>query len=192
MLFLHLPPITNLNLTDMNKKELRAYIAAQKQEIPLTTRRELSAPILRRLASHPKFIEAKTVLLYYSKEDEVDTRDFVTYWSTRKNVLLPVVKNGEIELRLFSAERGLAEGTFGILEPIGEAFTDYHNIDLIVAPGIAFDSKGMRLGRGRGYYDRMFNRMKDANIYKIGICFDFQKVNEIESMSYDVGMDEIL
>ena len=73
--------------TVMEKKELRKLIAERKNEASPAARLDLSGPILRRLAVHPRFIAAQTVLLYHSLPDEVDTRDFVRFWSLRKHIL---------------------------------------------------------------------------------------------------------
>lgn len=176
----------------MNKKELREYVNRIKQETSKGARLDLSGPILRRLAVHPRFIEAKTVLLYNSLPDEVETRDFVIFWSTRKCVLLPVVKGNELELRRYIPEKGFSVGAYGVLEPNGEAFTDYASIDLAVIPGIAFDAEGNRLGRGKGYYDKLLQKTENLNLYKLGICFDFQKVESVPTDEHDVRMDEVL
>lgn len=177
----------------MDKNELRELISRYKVETSLAARFDLSGPILRRLAVHPRFISARTVLLYHSLPDEVDTRDFVRYWSQRKHILLPSVKNGEIELHRYAADEDqLVEGPFGIQESMGNVFTDYASIDLAVIPGVAFDAAGNRLGRGKGFYDRLLARLKNYPIYKIGICFDFQKVDQVPADAYDIPMDEIL
>ena len=176
----------------MEKKELRKLIAERKNEASPAARLDLSGPILRRLAVHPRFIAAQTVLLYHSLPDEVDTRDFVRFWSLRKHILLPSVRGNEIELHRYSSGDQLEEGVFGVQESTGEAFTDYAAIDLAVIPGVALDAKGNRLGRGKGFYDRLLTRMQDYHIYKIGICFDFQKVEEVPTDGRDVPMDEVL
>ena len=93
----------------MDKKELRASMTRNKKETSRAAILDLSGPILRRLAVHPRFIAARTVLLYHSLPDEVDTQDFVRYWSLRKCILLPTVKGKEIELQLKTgSKRGLS------------------------------------------------------------------------------------
>ena len=81
-------------------------------------------------------------------------------------------------------------GIYGIAEPTGEIFTDYAAIEFIVVPGVAFDAKGNRLGRGKGYYDRLLPRIPSA--YKAGICFPFQLVEEVPAESFDIRMDIII
>jgi 5-formyltetrahydrofolate cyclo-ligase len=176
----------------MNKKELRTEINKIKKETTMGARLDLSGAVLRKLATHPRFMEADTVLMYNSLPDEVETRDFVIYWSMRKCVLLPVVKGSELELRRYIPEKGFTVGAYGVLEPNGEAFTDYASIDLAVIPGVAFDQEGNRLGRGKGYYDRLLNKMNHPSLYKLGICFDFQKVEHVPTEEHDVPMDEVL
>lgn len=95
------------------------------------------------------------VLLYYSLKDEVDTHEFVRKWSREKRILLPVVVGDDLELRVYTGPEDLATGSYGIEEPTGELFTDYAAIDFVAVPGVAFDNAGNRLGRGKGYYDRL-------------------------------------
>ena len=95
-----------------------------------------------------------------------------------------------MELRLFTGEADLRPGAFGIMEPVGQLVTDYDHIDLAVVPGMAFDACGHRLGRGKGYYDRLLPRL--SHCYKIGICFDFQKVPSVPTEPTDIAMDEVL
>ena len=179
-------------MTHTDKKQMRALIAQRRQEYAPAARLDLSGPILRRLAAHPQFVAAHTVLLYHSLPDEVDTAAFVQYWSQRKLVLLPSVVNNEIELHRHAPEDPLVPGPFGVLESGGKLFTDYASIDLAVIPGVAFDESGGRLGRGKGFYDRLLARLAPHPIYKVGICFDFQIVDHVPMEAHDVPMDEII
>ena len=97
----------------------------------------------------------------------------------------------DLELRIYTGPENMSIcSVYGIEEPTGEAFTDYAAIDFIVVPGVAFDAKGNRLGRGKGYYDRLLPRIPSA--YKAGICFPFQLVEEVPAESFDVRMDIII
>ena len=80
----------------------------------------------------------------------------------------------------------MAPGTYGIEEPVGETFTDYASIKFIDVPDVAYDRKGNRLGRGKGYYDRLLPRIPAA--YKAGICFPFQVVEEVPAETFDICM----
>lgn len=171
------------------KQELRKVIATRKKGYTLSQRKELSADILKNLETDSRFIEANTILMYYSLPDEVQTHDFVEKWRGKKNILLPVVVGDDLELRTYTGKQELSEGAFHIDEPTGETFTDYDAIDLVIVPGVAFDNNGNRLGRGKGYYDRLLPRI---GAYKIGICFPFQLVKEIPTEPFDKKMDKII
>ena len=172
-----------------NKKELRKYVAGLKI-LHTTSTTQASADVLSRLEAHPAFLQAHTILLYHSLPDEVRTHDFIRKWSAHKQVLLPVVIGDDLELRRYTGPADLKKGAYGIEEPAGEPFTDYESIDLAVIPGVAFDVHGNRLGRGKGYYDRLLPRL--PHTYKIGICFPFQLLEEIPTEAQDVRMDEVL
>ena len=176
----------------MNKQELRAQMREMQHSTAANARFELSAPILRRLAVHPRFVRAHTVALYHALAGEVDTHDFIRYWGTRKRILLPVTCGHNLELRPYQPGMPMNTGPYGIMEPQGEAFSNYADIDLIVVPGLAFDAQGHRLGHGKGYYDRLLLTLQPYNVYKIGMCFEYQKVAQVPTEEHDIAMDEVL
>lgn len=174
----------------MRKSELRQLVRQRKRQFSQQQLAELSLPVLARL--RPLLSVASTVLLYYSLPDEVDTHAFLDELrSAGKIVLLPrVVDEGTMVLHRYTGRADLSEGAFGIMEPVGEPFTDYAAIDVAVIPGMAFDADGHRLGRGRGYYDRFLSSI--PYIYKIGMCFDFQKVEAVPVEATDVSVDVVV
>ena len=74
-------------------------------------------------------------------------------------------------------------------EPGGEDFTDYEEIELGIIPGVSFDRQGNRLGRGKGYYDKLLPLLTHS--YNIGICYRFQAQEEIPAEPFDRPMDEV-
>ena len=176
----------------MDKKELRRQIRALKGQFSKAELSAQSACIIKRLLANRKVVEAHTILMYYSLPDEVDTHKAVlTLLQEGKTVLLPrVVDDENMEIRMFRGELDLSEGSFGIMEPNGEVFQDYDRIDVAVIPGMAFDDRGNRLGRGKGYYDRFLSKVPD--LYKIGVCFDFQKLPGIPVGEHDMKMDCVI
>ncbi|KAA6343003.1 5-formyltetrahydrofolate cyclo-ligase [termite gut metagenome] len=174
---------------ETRKNELRKLITEKKLQCCDSTLQAQSADILRQLETHIVFKEAHTVLLFHSLKDEPDTHAFIEKWSGTKVILLPVVCGESLELRVYSNHQSLSAGTYGIDEPSGEAFTDYASIDLAVIPGVAFDRFGNRLGRGKGYYDKLLPHL---SAHKIGIGFSFQLVEEVPARELDVRMDEVI
>ena len=176
----------------MNKKDLRAFIRMQKGMFSVEQLQNMSDDIIRRLMAHPRIKNANTILMYYSLDDEVNTHAAVDQLvSQGKRVLLPaVISDTEMELRCYEGPKDLVGGFFHIMEPIGKTFTDYSQIEVAVVPGMGFDSRCNRLGRGKGYYDRFLPKIPNA--YKIGICFDFQKMPGIPADVNDIKVDEVI
>jgi 5-formyltetrahydrofolate cyclo-ligase len=173
----------------MTKAELRKHIK-QLKALHQDTIASDSERIMQLLADDAHFLAAKTVLLYHSLSDEVNTHQFIEEWCLKKQLLLPVVVGEELELRLFQNKNELKIGSFGIAEPTGPLFTDYAKIDFVAVPGMAFDRNGHRLGRGKGYYDRLLPKL--TNAYKAGICFPYQVVDEVPVEPTDITMDGII
>ena len=171
----------------IDKKNLRRFIKAQK-DLFSSLKDEQSATILKKLEADEDFLHAQTILLYYSLPDEVDTHSLVARYYQKKRLLLPVVKGEELELKVFQGQ--LHEGTFGIQEPEGETFEAFDQIELVVVPGMAFDKEGKRLGRGKGFYDRLLPKLSNAK--KIGICFPYQLVDTVPTDAQDIPMDKII
>ena len=175
----------------MTKQEIRQEIRRRKAACSKEERATLSREVIAKLTTSPLWQQAQVILLYHSLPDEVDTRDLIRQASAEgKRVMLPVVVGDDLELHEYNGEDSLVEGAFHIQEPQGDAFTDYDTIDLAVIPGVAFSIDGTRLGRGRGYYDRLLPRLQRA--YKCGLCWPFQLVEGIPSEPHDVRMNAVI
>ena len=175
--------------TTMNKQEIRKNIRDIKKEYGAERLKALSAAVCANLESNPVYDSASVVLLYASLPDEVDTTPLVQRAiASGKTVVLPVVLGDELELRVYSGDDSMETGAFGIMEPMGEPYVG--DVDVAIVPGVAFSDGGVRLGRGKGFYDRM---LKSLPCYKIGLCFSFQRM-DISSLAepHDVLMDEVV
>lgn len=146
---------------------------------------------MRQVEALEAFRRASTVLLYWSMEDEVQTHDFVNRWYKEKRVLLPCVDGDDLRLRQYTGPECLKAGEqFGIGEPTGPEYTNLDSVELIIVPGVAFDRTGNRMGRGRGFYDRLLK--STPNAYKVGVAFDFQVVDSVPVEEFDVKMDKVI
>ena len=170
------------------KQELRQLIRQRKRQ---HTGGEPAA-VIDQLYRHPRIRQAHTLLLYSALPDEIPTQALTDRLTAEgKTVVLPRVVNAtDMELRYYTGRRDLQQGAFGIMEPVGELFTAYSGIDVAVIPGMAFDRQGHRLGRGMGYYDRFLSRV--PFLYKIGVCFPWQVVDQVPADQHDMPMDEVL
>lgn len=172
------------------KQLLRKNITSKKKEYTNIELENLSNQILKQLEQTDMFQHASNIALYYAIKGEVQTASFIEKWKNKKNILLPVVTGNDLYLLPYTGNNSLKTGAFGILEPIDTpAETSEKEIDLIIVPGIAFDRKRNRLGRGKGFYDRLLSTL---DVPKIGICFDFQLFANIPAESFDKKMDLII
>ena len=172
----------------MNKKDLRQSIRAAKKQHTAEELRRQSEAVMQKLAAHSRFLAAEKVMLYASLPDEVETLAFIENWRHRKTIVLPTVVGDDIIPVELADDTVFAEGDFHIPEPQNHPYTG--DFDLIVVPGMAFDTEGHRLGRGRGYYDRFL--ALHPQVYTIGLCFDFQLVPVVPSEPHDHPINEIL
>lgn len=170
------------------KKRLRKEIREEKKCHSADELMAHSSALLVQIESHPRFIASHTILMYHSLSDEVQTHTFVEKWHKTKKILLPVVRGDILELRHYTGKDCLKPGAFGIEEPTGKNFTDFDEIELGIIPGISFDRQGNRLGRGKGYYDKLLPLLHS---YNIGICYRFQAQDEIPAEPFDRSMDEV-
>ena len=173
----------------MLKSELRQQIRDTKRLFTQQQLSEWSLPIVMRLKERLR--DARVVMAYYSLPDEVCTHQLIDdLVAAGKVVVLPKVLDDEtMQLCRYTGAHDLREGSYHIMEPVGEPFTNLQQIDVALIPGMAFDAQGHRLGRGKGYYDRFLRTM---DVRTIGVCFDFQKVEEVPVGDYDVPVDEVI
>lgn len=143
----------------------------------------------RWLAKRP---ELATIAAFSAIRGEVDLSELVASHPERTWVF-PRVTGHELTFHpVKNPARELIRGAFGILEPSPTlTIVPAEAIDAFLCPGLAFDSQGGRLGRGRGFYDRMLTSSRDDAV-KIGVCFPHQIVPDTFMESHDIHMDELL
>ncbi len=190
--FIRIFRIFNKSFSDTQIKSekyiIREEVKAAKKNLTDEYKKQQAEAVYIKIERMKEFINAKTVLMYWSVNDELPTHKFIKKWSQSKTILLPVVKGDHLAIRPFKTEANLVSGSFKIMEPMNSR--DYMKlVDLVIVPGVAFDRKKRRLGRGRGYYDRYF---KNKHITKWGIGFDFQLYETIPSASFDIQMNRII
>lgn len=172
----------------MNKDDIRRYVRARKTMLDEEERHKAASRVFERLRRMAAFTMAEKILLYHSLPDELSTREFIDSWSGHKQFFLPRVNGVNLEILPYDRSR-MHLGAFRIEEPDGDDTVDISQIDLIVVPAVAYDRSGNRVGRGKGYYDRLLRRSRATTI---GVCYDFQLVDEIEIDSHDIPVDIVI
>lgn len=175
--------------TKMKKEDIRHRIKARKCMITNDEALEAAERVFAQLEQTAAFMLADRILMYHSLPDELSTRSFLDRWHTRKQFFLPRVNGVNLDILPYDNSR-LHIGAFNIEEPTGDELADINDIELIVVPGVAYDRNGNRVGRGKGYYDRL---LADTHAVKIGIGYDFQFIDEdIDADPHDVKVDIII
>ena len=151
-------------------------------------KKSAAAEVFSRLEKTAAFILAEKILMYHSLPDELSTHDFLSKWSSKKRFFLPRVNGVNLDILPYDESR-LELGSFHIEEPTGNNTVDPKEIELVIVPGVAYDKKGNRLGRGKGFYDRFLTSTKAT---KIGVGYEFQIVDDLPAEQHDVKMDMII
>lgn len=155
-----------------------------------------SAEIKKKLFKDSAFTTASKIMFYVAKSYEVDTYSMIEEALRQgKRIIVPVTSIGEkkiIPSEIKSPEE-LEKGPFDIKQPKAEYTrpVPVKDIDVVIAPGIAFDNSGNRIGHGAGFYDRFLTTLPSPTL-TIGLAFDFQVVSEIPALSWDVPVKKII
>ena len=196
------------------KEALRAEMRVKRLALTPQERDSLAQAAARVLLQTPVWQQAHSVALYVAVRGEMDTDSLLqAAWQSGKQVLLPrcvprCVMDGPTTMRFTGGPdvlrfipcqgpEALAPGAFGIPEPpdtvdtIDLACANEPEVvpDLIVAPGLAFDRTGTRLGQGGGFYDRYFFRPEIAGVLRIGYSYAFQLVEHLPRDPWDLSVD---
>lgn len=154
---------------------------------------EKSALITARALALPQLQTAGTVGAYASIGNEVATENLLAaLLAAGKDLVLPVVKGeGVMEFRAVTDMGRLTPGVFGIPEPREGEVCPPEKIDLLFIPGLAFDRRGGRLGRGKGYYDRYLAlaATRRPDLVKVGLAFSVQLMAAVPRDDRDLLMD---
>ncbi len=179
----------------MEKATLRSSMQQRRMLEPVNSILEKSKRIQQLLGKQKAYQQASAILYYVSFGKEVSTHDLIKQaLHGGKTVLVPIsdTKTRTLHVAHIISWEDLASGAYNILEPRKEIRTivPLKNIELILVPGVAFDTRGNRLGHGKGYYDRLLTKL--PSIYSIGLAFSFQLVQEIPVELNDKTVDMII
>ena len=179
------------------KDGIRQQVLAKRDLMKEGEVNEKSKLALERLYSLPEFKNAKGIMTYVSFRNEVDTEQLIRRalkMGTR--IFIPKMSREikEItvcELKDFDTE--LVCNHLGIKEPKTEFFREIEkdHIDLIIVPGVAFDSCGCRIGFGGGYYDKFILAMR-KKVPLVALAFEFQVLDKLPEETHDQKVDLIL
>jgi 5-formyltetrahydrofolate cyclo-ligase len=177
------------------KKRLRKAMKAERLALAKEEWQSRSARIVRNILAFEKFQQAKVVHGFIPDEHrhEVNLIPLLEWIiSNQKKLLVPVVEEGELISVELTSFNHLERNSFGVLEPIERVPSSLESeIDLVLVPLLAVDSKGNRLGYGKGYYDRFFKRL-NSQAFKLGVAFEFQVLSHVPATESDIRLDAVM
>jgi 5-formyltetrahydrofolate cyclo-ligase len=180
----------------MTKAELRAEARRRLRALDTQAKGAAEAEIGRRVWDVPEIAAARTLLLFADLPEEVSTHAIAAEALRRGLTIvyprtLPETRGMTLH-RVASIDH-LRTGSYGIREPDVERCPEVaeESIDAALVPGLAWDRRGSRLGRGAGYYDRLFGNAAWRG-FRCGIFFSLQEVEEIPAEPWDLPLDAVV
>jgi 5-formyltetrahydrofolate cyclo-ligase len=181
-----------------HKNDLRKQYLQIGKELPEAVRLEKSSAIFEFLKKSPHFQNADSIMIYVNIGSEVETRSIIKHLLEKgKRVIVPYCKDSSGELgisEIHSLENDICKGPMGVPEVQPHLRKTFFKTDLqlIICPGVAFDTFGGRLGRGKSSYDRFLKEVK-GQVPIIGLGFNCQICRDPLPFDYhDIPMDQII
>lgn len=169
------------------KKELRKKYLEIRKKIKNKNSKDLT--IFQKVIINEEIKKATTILTYVSTEDEVDTKKLIKYFFKNKKVAVPKVIGNDMKFYFINSLDDLEKGSFNILEPKTKVEVKDFNKTISITPGVCFSKDGYRIGYGKGFYDRFYQKHK---IYKIGLCYKECLVEKLPNDPFDINVNEVI
>lgn len=171
-----------------SKRALRAELRERRQLLSDPARDAAAAGLARQLDDLVDTLGVRSMSCFLSTSTEPGTREFVEGAVRRGiRVLLPITRNdGLLDWSVATGDLDITEGLFGLPEPVGELLGPIavNDVDLLVIPAAAVDRTGMRLGWGRGFFDKTIGSMEGCPpVY--AVVFDSEILDDVPSDVHD-------
>ncbi|MEN2985405.1 MAG: 5-formyltetrahydrofolate cyclo-ligase [Thermodesulfovibrionaceae bacterium] len=176
----------------MLKLELRKKMLDIRKSIPFLLRKKKEIKIFEGVIELVKTYSAKSILLYASYNDEVDTWRIFDYCINNSiKTAFPKVDKNKRELKIYwiNKKEDLVPGYKGILEPKNNNSAKIEDIDLLLVPGVVFDERCFRIGYGGGFYDKL---LRNKRSLAVGLAYEEQIVKSIPEEAHDIRVDLVI
>ena len=173
----------------IEKAALRKHLLEKRDATSAELRDIASKRIHENLKKNSSFIDAKNIACYSPIGSEVNTHDIMlNILEQGKNLLLPRIIDDNIQFYIVTNLEKLEKGSFEIMEP-KDSCEKAKKIDCVLIPTVGASKLGVRLGYGRGYYDKF---LSSTDAMKISLTYSKQIVKSIPSDSHDIKIDWIV
>jgi 5-formyltetrahydrofolate cyclo-ligase len=175
------------------RRQLRQRVRTARREMPPAARAVADRAIASHILKSPEFRSAQRVALFLAFDGEPSMQSVIAAAAARgKRVYAPVLTSGTMHFAELDAGAALATNFFGIREPRVGGAIDARGLDLVLTPLVAFDDRGVRVGVGRGYYDRCFRFLLNRHHWRhpklMGVAYELQRAPRLVRQPWDVPL----
>jgi 5-formyltetrahydrofolate cyclo-ligase len=177
----------------IKKDEIRKQILEKRSNLSLEEVDKKSELIIKNLTPYLK--NAQNIMIFTDMKNEVRITKLIELYPEKNFFISKIVnsKNREMKINKYN-ENELVLHKFGYYESSSDDFYDEKILDIVIVPALAFDSSKNRIGFGGGYYDTFLNKVrgKNKNTLFIGVCYDFQMIEEVPIEGHDITLDLVI
>ena len=177
----------------IKKDKIRKQILEKRSNLSLEEVDKKSELIIENLAPYLK--NAQNIMIFTDMKNEVRITKLIELYPEKNFFISKIVnsKNREMKINKYN-ENELVLHKFGYYESSSDDFYDEKILDIVIVPALAFDSSKNRIGFGGGYYDTFLNKVrgKNKNTLFIGVCYDFQMIEEVPIEGHDITLDLVI
>jgi 5-formyltetrahydrofolate cyclo-ligase len=172
---------------------LRRELRAKRRALPDSVRAVADRAIQTQIRHLPEFRRARRVALFMAFDGEPTLAPLVEIARRqRKRLYIPTLRGMTMTFAELEAGAALTANFFGILEPELGPKIDARELDLVLTPLVGFDDRGVRIGVGRGYYDRCFRFLRHRTRWHrpklLGVAYELQRVPPLTASAWDVPL----
>jgi 5-formyltetrahydrofolate cyclo-ligase len=166
---------------------------AKRRALPDAVRAQADRAIHAYLKDLPELRRAQRIALFLAFDGEPSLAPLIELARRhRKRLYVPVLRGLTMTFAELEPSAALASNFFGILEPKVGRKIDARKLDLVLTPLVAFDDRGVRIGVGRGYYDRCFRFLRHRSHWRrpklLGVAYELQRVPLLTPSAWDVPL----
>lgn len=182
-----------------SKRRLRAILVARRGGLTSAEISDASSRVAARIRHLPTFARCHRIACYFAVNGEIECHALISSNLARgRQIFLPVLYGRELRFVPFRPGGKTKKNVFGIPEPVfaKRDLVDPRTLDVVLAPLVAFDLRGSRLGMGGGYYDRSFAFLRNRSQWQrprlICLAHDFQKVPSVQTNPWDIPLQTVV
>lgn len=182
----------------ISSNQLRQNIRALRRNISPAQQADHGQRLAEKVLLQASFTHSQRIAVYLPNDGEIDPVHIIEQaWSQNKQIYLPVLSAHENSLLFapYELDSLMCRNQFGIDEPdcAPEHWLKAEQMDLILLPLVAFDEEGNRMGMGGGFYDRSLANIREnkKKTQLIGLAHEIQKIDLLDTQSWDVPLDGI-